>query len=143
MQPTDQTGMEEAIEAMVQMHRVAVVGLSDDPSKPSHRIAEYLAGEGKEVFGVNPTVLEVELDGVGRRVYAAVEHVPGPLEVVCVFRRPEYCAEVARVAVEAGAKGVWLQSGIRSAEARKICQEAGVLYVEDHCLMVEHAARAG
>lgn len=131
--------MSEAIARMVRMNRVAVVGLSDDPGKPSHRVANYLAEAGKEVFGVNPTVLEVELAGVSRRVYAALDHVPGPLEVVCVFRRAEFCPEVAREAVKAGAQGLWLQSGIVSSEARQIAAEAGLMYVEDHCLMVEHA----
>ena len=63
------------------------------------------------------------------------------IDVVNVFRRPEFCAGVAEEAVAVRAGGVWLQAGIRSAEARRIAEAAGIDYVEDHCIMVEHMHR--
>jgi predicted CoA-binding protein len=64
--------------------------------------------------------------------------VPGPVEFVDVFRRPQFCADVARDAAAVGAKVIWLQSGITSDAARRIAEDAGMTYVEDRCVMVEH-----
>jgi predicted CoA-binding protein len=122
------------IQRLLRAQRIAVVGLSDDPSRPSYGVAAYLIDAGRDVIPVNPNHATV----LGRECYARLEDVPGPIDLVDVFRRPEYCAEVARSAVAVGAKGVWLQSGIRSVEARRIAEQAGVDYVEDRCLMVEH-----
>lgn len=124
-----------AIKRMLGARRIAVVGLSDDPGKASYRVAAYLQSAGKEIFPVNPTVLEV----LGRRACAALDQVPGPIEVVNVFRRAEACPEVVDAAVRAGARGVWLQSGITSVGARRIAEAAGIDYVEDRCIMVELA----
>src|SRR3954470_9118068 len=93
--------------------RVAVVGLSDDPSRASYGVAAYLRSMGKEIIPVNPNHAKV----MGLTCYPNLESVPGPTDVVDVFRRPEYCADVARSAVAVGAKGIWLQSGITSDEA--------------------------
>lgn len=122
------------IARVLQGRRVAVVGASDNPNRPAHYVPEYLIEHGYEVIPVNPTYERV----FGLRCYAKLADVPGPIDLVNVFRRSEFCAEVAREAVAAGAKGIWLQAGITSAEARQIAQVAGIDYVEDRCLMVEH-----
>jgi predicted CoA-binding protein len=129
-------GREEdsAIPRMLAGQRIAVVGLSDDPSRASYGVAAYLKRVGKEIIPVNPSHEMV----MGLRCYARLEDVPGPIDVVNVFRRPQFCPDVARSAVAVGAKGIWLQSGITSAEARAIAQQAGLDYVEDRCLKVEH-----
>lgn len=119
---------------LLKARRVAVVGLSDDPMRPSRGVAEYLLYAGYDIVPVNPNYWEV----LGRRAYAALADVPGPIDLVLVFRRPEHCADVAREAVSAGAKGIWLQSGIYSTEARQIAAAAGIDYVEGRCMMVEH-----
>jgi len=128
-----------AVDRMLKAKRIAVVGLSDDPSRPSHGIASYLIAHGYEVVPVNPTHQSV----MGRKCYARVADVPGIVDVVNVFRRSEFCADVAREAIAAGAKGVWLQSGIRNDEARELTQEAGIDFVQDRCIMVEHMQRRG
>jgi predicted CoA-binding protein len=114
--------------------RIAVVGLSDDSSRPSYGVATYLQAHGFEVLPVNPNCSTV----LGLRCYPTLAAVPGPIDVVDVFRRPQACLDVVRDAIAAGAKAVWLQSGIRSPEARRLAHEAGLDYVEDRCLMVEH-----
>src|SRR5687768_17123761 len=127
----------KAIERMLNSSRIAVVGLSDDPSRPSYRIASYLLQAGFDVIPVNPNCESV----MGMKCYASLEDVPGTVDVVNVFRRPELCADVARSAVAVGAKGLWLQSGVRSAEAQKIATTAGIDFVQDRCIMIEHMSR--
>lgn len=124
----------DVIARLVQAKRIAIVGLSDDPSRASFGVAEYLISVGKEIIPVNPSVDEV----LGIKAVASLSKIKGPVDLVNVFRRPEYCANVAREAVAIGAKGIWLQSGISSPEARRIAAEAGMDYVESRCLMVEH-----
>ena len=113
--------------------RIAVVGLSDDPWRASHGVAAALLDQGYEIVPVNPTVDEV----LGSRCYPALGDVPGQVDLVDVFRRPEYLVDVAREAAEIGAKALWLQIGLRSQEARQIALSAGMDYVEDLCLKVE------
>ena len=113
--------------------RVAVVGASPEPWRPSHSIARFLLQVGFEVIPVNPTVDEV----FGLQTYPTVQAIPGTVDVVDVFRRPEFLEEVARDAAAAGAKALWLQSGLRSEAARMIADAAGMDYIEDHCMKVE------
>ena len=132
--PTDPAGTEaEVVRRMLNAKRIAVVGLSDDPSRPSYDVASYLKSVGKEVLPVNPNHKTV----MGLKCYPGLAAVPGPIDLVNVFRRPEFCADVARDAVEAGAKGLWLQSGITSDEAREIARRAGMDFVQNKCLKIE------
>ena len=126
-----------AVDRMLKAKRVAVVGLSDDPSRPSHGIAGYLASHGYEVIPVNPNHDEV----LGQKCYSRLSDVPGEIDLVNVFRRPQFCADVTREAIDKGAKGVWLQAGIRNEEARQLAEAAKVDFVQDRCIMVEHMAR--
>lgn len=123
-----------AMRRMLAAQRIAVVGLSDNPSRASFGVAQYLRSVGKEIVPVNPNHETV----MGLQCYPSLEAVPGLVDVVDVFRRPEYCADVVRSAVAVGAKGVWLQSGIVSDEARAIARKAGIDFVEDRCMKVDH-----
>jgi predicted CoA-binding protein len=102
-------------------------------------VASYLLSVGKEIVPVNPNHQRV----LGLRCYPSLEAVPGPIDVVDVFRRPEHCAEVVRSAVAVGAKGVWLQSGIVSKEAERLAHEAGIDFVQDRCMKVDHMFGGG
>ena len=126
-----------AVDRMLGAGRIAIVGLSDDPGRPSYQIASYLKGEGFEIVPVNPTHATV----MGLKSYATLKDVPGEVDVVNVFRRPEFCADVTRDAIAIGAKGVWLQSGVRNEEAKRLAQSAGIDFVQDRCIMVEHRMR--
>ena len=117
---------------------IAVVGLTANPARPSHYVSAYMRDQGYRIIPINPAEDEV----FGLKAYPDLASVPDAIELVDVFRRPEFCAEVARAAVAAGAKALWLQSGITSEEARLIAEGAGLSYVEDRCVMVEHR-RAG
>ena len=117
---------------------IAVVGLSANPDRASNQVAWYLHHQGYRLFGVNPECPEQELFG-GVPVLASLDEVPEPIDLVDVFRRPEYTPDVARAAVATGARALWLQLGIRNDEARAIAEEAGLTYVENRCLKVDHA----
>jgi uncharacterized protein len=120
---------------------IAVVGLSANPDRPSNQVAWYLHHQGYRLFGVNPQCPEPEVFGVP--MLPSLDQVPEPIDIVDVFRRPEHTPDVARAAVAAGARALWLQMGIRSPETRAIAEEAGLTYVEDRCLKVEHARLLG
>jgi uncharacterized protein len=120
---------------------IAVVGLSANPDRPSNQVAWYLHHQGYRLFGVNPRCPVPEVFGVP--LLPSLDQVPEAVDVVDVFRRPEYAPEVAREAVAVGARALWLQAGIRSAEARAIAKDGGLAYVEDRCLKVDHARLLG
>jgi uncharacterized protein len=132
---------EELRQLLLDTKVIAVVGLSANPDRPSNQVAWYLHHQGYRLFGVNPQCPDKEVFGVP--VVASLDEVPEPIDMVDVFRRPEHTPEVAREAVAVGARALWLQLGIASPEARAIATEGGLLYVEDHCLKVEHARLLG
>ncbi len=113
---------------------IAVVGASPDPLRTSHRVMRYLQRVGYRCIPVNPNADDV----LGERCYPSLADLPGPVDLVDVFRRAEYCADVAREAAAIGAPALWLQLGLRSAEARDVADEAGMEYVEDACTAVVH-----
>jgi predicted CoA-binding protein len=113
--------------------RIAVVGLSDDPAKVSYHIGQFLIDHGKDVVPVNPSYETV----LGRRCYAKLEDVPGKVDLVNVFRRPEFCADVVKSAIAIGAGGVWLQLGIRNENAKKLAERANMPFVQDRCIKIE------
>lgn len=121
---------------------IAVVGCSDHPYTTSFGIAGYLIRQGFEVIPVNPNHDAVH----GRRCYPSVEDIPytTSLDIACIFRRPAFTAEmvrsvVRRVAVTGETPTVWTQIGVHSAEAERLATEAGLTYVRNRCIMVEHA----
>jgi predicted CoA-binding protein len=128
------TGEQEAITTMLQARRIAVVGMTPDQSRAGHYVPAFLRSRGRDVIPVNPTYPEID----GLKSYPALADVPGgPIDVVLVFRRPEFCPQVAQDAAAVHARGLWLQSGIYSEEARRIAQDAGMDFVQGRCMMVE------
>jgi predicted CoA-binding protein len=113
---------------------IVVVGASSIEEKPSHWVSEYMIEQGYRVIPVNPDETEV----FGVPCYPDLASVPEPVEFVNVFRRPQFCADVVREAIDAGAKAVWLQQGIVSDEARRLANEAGITFVQDRCVLQEH-----
>ena len=121
-----------------EMSTFAVVGLSTDPTKAAHSVPAAMQAYGWRVIPVNPHADRL----LGEQVYRHLADIPEPVDVVNVFRPSAEAADVTRQAVEIGAKAVWLQLGIVSAEARRIAADAGLLYVEDRCTAVERARHA-
>ncbi len=118
---------------------IAVVGLSSNPMRASHGVAEYLKNAGYRIIPVNPNETEV----LGEKSYAGLEDVPEPVDIVDVFRRAEEVPAVAESAIGIGAKVLWMQLGIENAEAAERARTAGLVVLEDSCLMVEHKRRRG
>ena len=126
--------MRTAEDILRDSHTIAVVGASPDPGRPSHGVVRYLAGVGYRVIPVRPDGEEV----LGLHTVRSLADIDEPIDLVDVFRRADAAPEHAREAVAAGAKAFWLQLGLRSAEAREICEGAGIAYVEDLCTAVVH-----
>ena len=120
-----------------EFRRIAVVGLSDDPSRPSFGVARYMQAHGYTVVPVNPRLTIWE----GERAYPDLASVPPPLEVVDVFRRSDAVASVVDDAIRAGARAIWLQEGVIDESAARRAEEAGLLVVRDRCMLKEHRSR--
>ena len=113
---------------------IAVVGLSSDPSKASHRVAKYLQTKGYRIVPVNPNETEV----LGERAYPSLLDIPERVDAVDVFRRPEHTPDIARQAVQIGAKVLWLQMDIVNDDARRIAEDGGLDVVMGVCMMAMH-----
>lgn len=124
---------QEIAELLGRSRRIAVVGLSSNPARPSYEVASKLQALGYEIVPVNPNVTEV----LGVAAVPALRDVDGGIDIVDVFRRSTYAADLAHEAVAIGAKALWLQLGVVSAQARMIAEASNVLYIEDRCLGVE------
>ena len=114
---------------------IAVVGLSANPRRPSHGVARYLQRAGYRIIPVNPNVAEV----LGERAYATLSELPGPVDVVEVFRRSEFAGAIVDEAIAIGAAAVWLQDGVVDEAAAERARAAGLDVVMDDCMMRRHA----
>ena len=116
---------------------IAVVGLSSNPRRPSYEVASYLQSAGYKIIPVNPNESEI----LGQKSYSRLEDVPEPIDIVDVFRRPEGVPPVADSAIAVHAKVLWLQQGITHPAAAEKARVAGLIVIEDACLLVEHKKR--
>jgi hypothetical protein len=134
-------GMAESADAIAEILKkykaIAVVGLSSNPMRPSYGVTEYMQSDGYKIIPVNPYEREV----LGEKSYARLEDVPERIEIVDIFRRAEEVAGVVESAIRIGAKVVWMQSGIENEEAAEKARAAGLVVVEDACILVEHRKR--
>lgn len=112
---------------------ITVVGASADPAKAAHSVPAFMKDHGWRIVPVNPKADEL----FGEKVYRTLAEIPEQVGLVDVFRPSDATPDIARQAVAAGATALWLQLGIASAEAREIAESAGLLYVEDRCLIIE------
>jgi len=115
--------------------RIAMVGLSSNPFRPSHFAAIYLLSEGYDVIPVNPREVEV----LGRKSYLSVAAVPGPIDVVDIFREPAAVPAIVEEAIAKQAKVIWMQLGVVNEEAAARARAAGLEVVMDRCMKIEHA----
>ncbi|HAM80452.1 CoA-binding protein [Ornithinibacillus bavariensis] len=114
---------------------IAVVGLSDNPGKTSYQISKIMQEVGYRIIPVNPTIDEV----LGEKAYKSLVDVPEPIDIINVFRRPEYLPEVAKEAAQTSCKVFWAQQGIVNEEAYNYLQERGFTVIMDLCIKVAHA----
>ena len=121
-------------EILADARTIALVGASPNTARPSHGVMRYLLEEGYDVRPVRPHVREV----LGVPCVASLAEIDEPIDLVDVFRNESAAPGHAREAVEVGAKAFWLQLDLHSPEARAICGEAGLDYVEDECTAIVH-----
>jgi hypothetical protein len=113
---------------------IAVVGLSGRRFRPSYGVSEYMQSAGYRVIPVNPNESEV----LGEKAYATLDEIPGPVDIVNIFRRPEFVAEIVDAAIRIGAKTIWMQEGVEHREAAQKAEAAGITVVMDRCILKEH-----
>lgn len=121
-------------ELLTTYRTIAVVGLSDDPSRPSHSVSRYMQANGYTIIPVNPQIREA----LGEPSYASLDALPEAPEIVNVFRRSEYVPEIVDSAIRKGARVVWLQEGVVHEGAAEKARQAGLVVVMDRCILKEH-----
>jgi uncharacterized protein len=113
---------------------IAVVGLSNNPMRPSHGVSEYMKRQGYRIIPVNPGHALI----LGEKAYRALEDIPEPVEIVNIFRRSDQVGPVVDSAIKIGAKVVWMQEGIENEEAAEKARAAGLEVVMNRCILKEH-----
>jgi uncharacterized protein len=132
--------MYDRLKLLKQYKHIAIVGLSADPYRPSHFVGIYLLAEGYDIIPINPRYAGKTI--LGQHVYASLAEAKTAgkqIDIVDVFRKAEDTPQFVAQAVDVGAKVLWLQLGIRNAETGKQAQEAGLIFVQDRCIKMEHA----
>ena len=137
--PDSNPSEEEIREILRQADTIAVVDLSNDPTRASHQVAAYMQSHGYRIVPVNPREKSI----LGETSYPSLKDIPFPVDVVDVFRQPDAVPAIAEEAVTIGAKALWLQYNVISFEGAEIAERGGVAVVMDRCLKVEHARHMG
>ena len=122
---------------LARIKTIAVVGLSDSPLRPSHGVSAYMQSRGYKIIPVNPEISEA----LGEKAYASLLDVPEKIDLVDVFRRPEYVDEVVDQAIKLKIPAIWLQEDVINERAAERARKAGMFVVMDRCVLKEHRAR--
>ena len=131
---TDQIDDKELISILTGTRRIALVGASNKPDRPSYGVMQYLLPHGYEVVPVNPALAGQEIHG--QKVVATLEEA-GPFDMLDLFRRPAEVLEPVQEAIKLGAKIIWMQLGVVNEEAAKEAREAGLTVVMNRCPAIE------
>ncbi|MBV9786808.1 MAG: CoA-binding protein, partial [Chloroflexi bacterium] len=118
---------------------IAVVGLSNNPARPSYGVTRYMQAQGYTIVPINPELTEL----FGEKAYPDLLSVPFPIDLVDVFRRSELVGPHVDEAIQKGVKTVWMQLGVRNEQAAQRARDAGIEVVMDRCILVEHRRLLG
>ncbi len=118
---------------------IAVVGLSDRPLRPSHGVSAYMQSHGYRIIPVNPRIKEA----LGEISYASLLDVPEKIDIVNVFRRPEFVGEIVDQAIQLRIPAIWMQEEVINEAAAEKARKDGIFVVMDRCILKEHRARSG
>jgi predicted CoA-binding protein len=113
---------------------IAVIGLSEVPSKPSHYVSEYMQSRGYKIYPVNPSIPEV----LGEKSYSSLADLPIKPDIVNVFRLPKFIPAIVDEMLQLGLPNLWVQQGIINLEAAARAEAGGIHVVMDRCIMIEH-----
>jgi hypothetical protein len=116
---------------------IAVVGLSNNPMRPSYGVSAYMQSQGYRIFPINPRIRE----SLGEKAYPTLLDVLEKINIVNIFRRPEFVEEVVDQAIQLNVPVVWMQQDVVHEKAAEKARKAGVFVVMDRCILVEHRAR--
>jgi len=116
---------------------IAVVGLSDNPLRPSHGVAAYMQSQGYRIIPVNPQIQEA----LGEKSYPSLLDVPDKIDIADIFRRPEFVEEVVDQAIQLKVPAIWMQEEVIHEKAAAKARKAGIFVVMDRCILLEHRAR--
>jgi uncharacterized protein len=128
---------DQITELLQRAKTIAVVGLSNKPLRPSHGVAAYLQSQGYRIIPVNPQIESC----LGETAYASLRDVPDKIDIVDIFRRPEFVEAVVDQAIELKIPAVWMQEEIIHEKAAEKARKAGIFVVMDRCILEEHRAR--
>jgi len=130
-------------ELLASAKTIAVIGLSESPMRPSHGVSAYMQAVGYKIIPVNPHIAEA----LGEKAYSSLLEVPldvrKKVDLVDVFRRPEYVDEIVEQAIQLKIPAIWLQEGVINERAAEKARKAGMFVVMDRCVLKEHRARFG
>jgi uncharacterized protein len=126
-------------ELLQKARNIAVVGLSSSPLRPSHGVSAYMQTQGYHIIPVNPEIEEA----LGEKAYPSLRDVPEKIDVVNVFRRPEYVDEIVDQAIALKVPAIWMQEDVVNEAAAEKARRAGIVVVMDRCILKEHRARFG
>ncbi len=116
---------------------IAVVGLSDSPLRASHGVSAYMQSHGYRIIPVNPNIQEC----LGEKAYATLADVPEKIDIVNIFRRPEYVEGIVDQAIQLKAPAIWMQEDVVHEKAAEKARKSGIFVVMDRCILKEHRAR--
>jgi predicted CoA-binding protein len=128
------TEPERIAELLKQSKTIAVVGLSDNPLRPSFGVSSYMQSQGYRIIPVNPTVTE----SLGEKAYPTLLDVPEKIDIVNIFRRPEAVPEIVDEAIQLNVPAIWMQEGVVHEQAAEKARKAGISVVMDLCILKEH-----
>ena len=118
---------------------IAVVGLSTNPLRPSHGVSAYMQSQGYRIIPVNPQIKS----SLGEKAYSSLVEVPEKIDIVDIFRRPEFVEEVVDQAIRLKIPALWMQEGVIHEKAAEKARKNGIFVVMDRCILVEHRSRFG
>jgi predicted CoA-binding protein len=129
--------MNRILEILAAARTIAVVGLSGKRFRPSYGVTEYMQRAGYRIIPVNPHESEI----LGEKCYPDLESVPDAVDIVNIFRHPEFVPDIVEAAIRKGAKAVWMQEGVVHEEAARRAEAAGLAVVMDRCILKDHRNR--
>ena len=130
---------EQITELLKNAKNIAVVGLSSSPMRPSYGVSAYMQTQGYKIIPINP-----QINGaLGEKAYPSLSESPEKIDIVNIFRRPEYVAAVVDQAIQLKPSAIWMQEGVRNDAAAEKARKAGIFVIQDRCILKEHRARLG
>jgi predicted CoA-binding protein len=126
-------------ELLTRAKTIAVVGLSNSPLRPSHGVSAYMQTQGYRIIPVNPHIR----GALGEKSYASLLDVPETIDIVNIFRRPEYVEEIVNQAIQLKIPAIWMQEQVVNEKAAEKARRAGIFVIMDRCILQEHRARFG